>query len=259
MTGRRSFTLLEVLAALGLGVILLGAVFGYLYDLLSTRDRALDMAARQRAVIMLIERLESDLMTCIVGDAKVGAGVQGDETGVRVLTRGVPVSLAERGADDPAVFGDLQRAEYRFDARLGEIQARREPIGAGPGPATEFSGLGGWIAKVRFRYHDGSAWRESFDSLSAGRLPVAIEVGVWFDPWPEDLLAADMRPGETGDGTFAERLTFDELAGFDEEAVAATTDLEGLEEPEPDRVRVITIPDAAAGEATDDDVERLEP
>src|SRR3712207_4257138 len=99
---RRAFTLAEVLVAIAILLALVGTMFGFLFDLLSSRQRALEATSQQRAASALIDRLEADLFTCLVGDRRHGAGVAGEGERVRVLSRGVAASLAERGPDDPS-------------------------------------------------------------------------------------------------------------------------------------------------------------
>ncbi|MHC4990737.1 MAG: prepilin-type N-terminal cleavage/methylation domain-containing protein, partial [Planctomycetota bacterium] len=168
---RRGFSLLEVLIAIGLVIVLLGAMFAFMFDTLAARARALEHAGWQRAATTLIERVELDLMSCVVGDRVNGAGIDGDNTSLRILTRGVAAHLAAAGPGDPAVFGDLQQVEYRFEEDTGRLEARRMPAGARAGGNTPFAPLGGAVYKVRFRYHDSSGWRDSFDSLLQGELP----------------------------------------------------------------------------------------
>jgi hypothetical protein len=196
----------------------------------------------QRAALTLIDRAELDLTSCVVGDRVYGAGVEGDNDSLRILTRGVAAHLAGLGADDPAVFGDLQEVEYRFDESAGLIQARRVTAGDRGAGDVDFAPLGGAVYKVRFRYHDASGWRDSFDSLAHDGLPAAVEIAVWFHPWPGEQRED---PDEL-DFEMPERLTFDETAGFDEAAFARESDLEFFDEPKPDRIRVIVIPDATA-------------
>ncbi len=235
----RGFTLLEVLIATGLILALFGSMFTFLFDLLSARERALDHAAKQLAATTLIERVEADLMSCLVGDDVRGAGIEGNSTHLKILTRSVAGSLARRGGNDPAVFGDLQSAEYRFDDPSGHIEIARGPNPDPTETAGTFTAVGGPVFLVRFRYHDGSGWRESFDSLAADRLPVAVEVAVWFDPWP-----GVRRPPDLGDSAQRpERLTFDADDAFDERAFARDSDLELFDEPMPDRIRVIAVLD----------------
>ncbi|MHC4217414.1 MAG: type II secretion system protein GspJ [Planctomycetota bacterium] len=239
---RRAFSLLEVLVAIGLVILLFGSMFTFMYDTLSARGRALEHAGRQLAAVTLIERAELDLMSCIVGDRVYGAGVEGDNTSLRTLTRGLATHLAGRGTGDPVVFGDLQQVEYRFEEDRGRIEARRRPAGVRGPDRTPFAPLGGTVYKVRFRYHDGSVWRDSYDSMAEGRLPEAVEIAVWFHPWP-----GEQRPEEEDPALeIPERLTFDATAGFDEAAYARESDLELFDEPEPDRIRVIVVPDASA-------------
>ncbi|MHC4304305.1 MAG: type II secretion system protein [Planctomycetota bacterium] len=199
---RRAFSLLEVLVAIGLVIALFGSMFAFMFDTLSARRRALGHAGKQRAATTLIERAELDLMSCVVGDRVNGAGVDGDK----------------------------------------QIEARRLPAGARGTDGTPFAPLGGSVYKVRFRYHDSTAWRDSFDSLLQGTLPAAVEIAVWFHPWP-----GDERPEvPESEAEIPGRLTFDATAGFDEAEFARESDLELFDEPEPDRIRVIVIPDASA-------------
>jgi hypothetical protein len=87
--------------------------------------------------------------------------------------------------------------------------------------------LGGPVGDVRFRYHDGRGWRDRYDSLSADRLPMAIEIAVWFDV-PEDSEAG-------GDEPFAS----DEL---DLEQADDAPEDDAREHRLPDRLRVIIVP-----------------
>ncbi len=231
---RRGFTLLEVLVAIALMSMLLGSLFAFLHDLLQSRSRALEYTARQLAAATLIGRVEAELASCLVGDDTSGPGIKGDEADLSILSRGVAVHLAEDGLES-GVLGDLQQSEYRFVDEAGEIEVRRMTPGARPAPA--FVSIGP-VHRLRFRYHDGTGWSDSFDSLAAGRLPEAVEVAVWYHPWTgEQEIAADLP---------AERLTFDTTGGFDDAAYARQSDVELFDEPRPDRFRVIVIPDASS-------------
>jgi type II secretory pathway component PulJ len=237
-------TLIEVLVCIGLVGALLGSMFAFFFDMLASRRRALDHAARQLAASLLIERLENDLTSCIVGDGASGPGVEGDATRIQVHSRSVAAHLAEKGLMDPQVLGDLQAAEYRFN-QAGLIEARRLTPSDTTSPGSDFSALGP-TGKLRIRYHDGKQWRDSFDSLKAGALPVAVEVALWLYALPGETPSA--QPEST-------RLTFDDTKGFDQAQSAWDSDRETwsprfpssetLDEPLPDRIRVIPVPDAA--------------
>ncbi len=237
------FTLLEVLIAISLMLALLGSMFTFTFNMLSTRARALEYSQKQLAATTLIERIESDLMTCLVGDRRTGAGVKGDESSLQILSRAVAASIALNGTSDPAVLGDLQQSLYRFSKQTGMIEASRGPVTGSNLPSKQYQPVGGSVFKVRFRFHDGNAWLDSFDSNSTGKLPVAVEIAVWFRPWPGEEM-----PSEEDDFIEDDRLTFDEIYKFDESEYAEISDLDLLSEPKPDRIRVIFIPDAGVDE-----------
>ncbi len=247
---RPAFSLIEVLIAIALVTALLGMMFGFLYDMLSSRRQALEYSARQLAASTLIEQVERDLMSCVVGGGSWGSGVEGDNGRLRILSRGVAISLAPRGPRDPAVLGDLQESEYRFNEQTRQIEARRAPVGVRQPTDTSFVGVGGPVYKVRFRYHDGSAWRDTYDSVAEDRLPTAVEIAVWFEPWPGET--PPQRPSEADSPDEPPRLTFDADAGFDEQAYAVASDLDLRDQPKPARIRVIIVPDAAPDEPADE-------
>jgi prepilin-type N-terminal cleavage/methylation domain-containing protein len=233
---RRAFTLLEVLVSIALISGLIVTLLTFHFDLLRTRRRLADESARQLAASTLIERLERDLTTGLAGDRAGGAGVAGDETTIAVLTRAVPAFEAWRGPDAAEAFADLERAEYRFRAGAGVLEARRAVIAANGAAPGAFHEIGASIHRVRFRYHDGSAWRSSFDTLGAGALPAAVEVAVWFEPGPDETPRVE-----------------DEAAGLPapEDEFASPDELLPLDDaplPPPDRIRVVVIPDADAEE-----------
>ena len=252
---RYGFTLLEVLIVIGLVSALLGSMFTFMFNMLSSRDRALQYSAQQLAATTLIERVSADLMTCVVGDAVTGSGVEGDPQRLRIGTRSVAASLAERGTGDPAVFGDLQITEYTFHESQQQIKASRRFPQSHTNDRTTEAPVGGSVYKVRFRYHDGTSWLDSFDSRSYGRLPLAIEIAIWFEPWPGEEPVSQDEPDDQLGGS--DRLTFDAVDTFDEREFAERSDMDLYSEPKPDRIRVIVIPDAAAGDDPADGVEML--
>lgn len=251
---RRAMTLLQLLVALSLAIVLLGAIFLFLGDLIDSRERARVRSAREDAIAALFERLEGDLATAIAGDRSLGAGIKGDATSLSVLTRGVlPDPRAPRRG-----LGDLQRHEFRHDrAAQSIVGTRSAPRGGAGAAAAETIVFDGVVARVRFRYHDGQRWLDAFDSVAAGGLPAAVEVAVWFE-----LPPAGSNDG-LGDGGAQEVL---DEAPSDQDMLRDTDSAREPEErddpalPRPDRLRVITVPDggvpvAARGEQSDGGVQ----
>ena len=134
----------------------------------------------------------------------------------------------------------MQASEYQFDS--GVFKARRWNIG---GSTPELETVCDHVEAVRVRYFDGKEWKASFDSLSAGALPVAVEVAVWFGTPKKDENAAGpaARPAKSG-GTKGAKTEPD--ATSDEGAPAKQDAAAALPSREPDRLRVIVVPDGPA-------------
>ena len=125
---------------------------------------------------------------------------------------------------------------FHPQARTGQEETNAE--------VTAFAPLGGSIAHVRFRYLDDRQWRNDYDSLGRDRLPTAIEVAVWFNPWPSDEVNnAGASANERGplDDEPATQPAFD-----DEHDPDVNAEIDAAKPPPPDRVRVIVIPDGGA-------------
>ncbi len=242
----RGFSLFEVLVSIGVILALATALGAFVGDVARSRER-LDLAmARQRAADAAIESLERALATTVVEDAILGAGVRGAADRLAVVARGVPAwRLGSAPAARRRSLEDRERVSLvGGDSVLGESIIRR-------GEGSE-AREGRVPATLRFRYHDGDAWRSEFDSVREGRLPVAIEVSLW---WRRDGDAADEAAAnfdllaearDPGDDPVED---VDDAFDGDRRGVAASLDVarEDLGGPlrAPDRVRVIAVPDAA--------------
>lgn len=224
-----------------------GAVFAFLFNLGRQRDGIEGASGALRGASAFLEGLEGDALGVIAGGAGIGAGVAGDETSLRLLTRGVALPAPGRGTG--GLDRDLQAVEYRFSASDGVLTARRwDP--AGPG-ASGLSGedapsvLATGVARLRLRYFDGTRWLGSFDSMRHGGLPVAIEVAVWFGVAGEAgatgaSVGTELDPrGEEAFIGFPDDLPEEDEfdPGFEAEGFGA----ELL--PPPDRVRIVMVPD----------------
>lgn len=238
---RGAFTLIEVLVAIALILALVGTMYAFLHDMLSARRRVIEHVWQETAASALIKQLDVDLQTCIVGDSVHGSGVQGDATRLRILSRGVAAHLAGRGVDDPDVFSDLQLAEYRFNAANQRIEGRRGPAQATGPSAPPLAPLEGQVSRVRFRYHDGRQWQVQFDSRVSNRLPIAVEVAVWY----QDHSSASAQNASADHEDSVDDSASDESSPDADDAFlepAAPEDEASV--PPPDRIRIILIPDA---------------
>lgn len=250
----RGFTLMETLVALGLLLVLVGAVFAFGMNLTASRDRLNSHMRRSQAVRVFLDRLEQDLHTAIASDAGQGAGIVGDEKSIRLLSRSVGAMGQTQGI--ASAMGDLRRSEYRWDNGGKTLQASRGAPDAGAAWNTIADDLG----YVQWRFHDGKSWVTNFDSGASKRLPVAVEVAIWYvSPESEEERAAAetlaaQEPAPDGlanpDSTDEFGSPFGSRGSADEmDDAAGSNAIENADEahrdwPKPDRVRLIIIPDA---------------
>lgn len=249
-----AFSLLEMLVAIALLAVLLSAVYAFTWNLFDRETRTLDEAAKSQAATMLFDRLEADLMSAvaIAGD---GVGLDGERERLTIAHRSVLPGSRN------APHADLQTTSIRFDARARRVSITRDDSSSGagtpPGAGPESGRIPVPVRALRLRYHNGKRWSERFSSGNG--LPVAVELAVWFGR-PDD--PADSNPGF---GT-AQPFGAGDAPGLDPRAPSGSggfgvsgSDPIGsgsleAEEPEdlgqPDRVRIITIPDAVVPRGT---------
>jgi len=185
---RPAFTLFEVLVAIALLGILATSVVTFVWRIVESRERLARSADAIIGTTMVLERIETDLLTSLAGQGETG--IQGTADTLLIRSRSVTMILA---SDQPP---DMQGTEYRLVA--GAIEARRW---SGEAAAGTFETMATGIERIRFRFHDGEEWQDSFDSARAGGLPVAIEVAVWLGDGMPPLLtppaADEPQPDET--------------------------------------------------------------
>ncbi|RMH11005.1 MAG: prepilin-type N-terminal cleavage/methylation domain-containing protein [Planctomycetota bacterium] len=229
---RRGFSLLEVMLAIGIVLVLSGVIYAFLFDLMDARERIVRYSDRSRVGIGMMETIERDLMTTLAGSSRFGAGIKGGSTWLTLLSRSVTLPIE---TDSQTVLGDLQGVKFEWQPGRGELRASRWDVLSGETALSEV--ISEEIEHLQIRYYDGRAWRGTFDSSTTGRLPVALEVAVWF--------GTPRRPAPSA-GSF-ESVGFRDEPGFNEAFDPGswereTTDVQ-LPTREPDRVRVMVIPD----------------
>lgn len=240
MKRRPAMTLVEVLAALAILVVLSAGVVGFFFGVSARRDELARLAAQQRDTAALFDRLESALMGAVALAPDGSAGIRGDERSITIVTRLVTPALGGK-----ATVADAATLAFEFEESLATCDCTLTPLIAGADPLTE--PILRHVERLRFRYLRGRDWSSSFDSLSAGGLPAAVEVSLWLEP----RAGASELPGEPRAPA--------EQAGFDAPLPAADDPFSlgapGMPpEPEdtpwiprePDHVRILVVPDAPA-------------
>lgn len=240
---RRALTLLEVVIGIALLAMLLGALFLFFADLVSTRESAVRIQERDAGISAAFELLEESLIAAMASHPQHGPGLRGDERSIELLAWTVPPLSAGAAAGR----GMPERRVLR--AADGVLLAWRGRADGHPAPREMARGVG----FTRFRFHDGRAWRRDIDSARDGGLPRLVEVAIWFDD-PRDPARIERDDDAEGmdadlpDGGAAVPDPADDSAAFSA-AFSATDDPERFGDsdfglPRPDRLRVFVIPDA---------------
>ncbi len=231
------FTLLETLLAIGLIGAILAVAISLLGDVSAARDR-IERRLRQAegatlAIDLLADRVATATLTAVDGSV----GLVGDASSLRVTGGGVSsIRLAPSVRRSPL----LDRSTLELAWRDGGLALRDD--------GAAWSLVAPDLVAIRFRFHDGEDWRETWDGGRDG-LPTAIEIAIWETPWPEGLT-----PPWMPEPAFDEEAPFDDV--FDDEFDAFDLgDLDALETfstslpaaedeiPEPDRHRIVAILD----------------
>jgi hypothetical protein len=189
---RRAFTLVEALLAIALFVALAGAVFGFVWTLLDRRGAIDEASRRDHAIAFAVSRLEDALATTYVADSTGQAGLQGTHDALTVRGRGVYLTQTR-----PEAVTESGGSELRFEPGAGALSGRSLGV-----PGSVLERLSAGFEVVRFRYHDGVAWRETFDSAAEKKLPVAVEVSFWLgsaSPAAEPVDGLVPEPPEPGE------------------------------------------------------------
>ncbi len=197
---RAGFTLIEILIALAMVAIILGAVYGTYASARQSVHRCRGAhAAQQQARILLatmarelrcahvrpreaepVEDDAEDSAPAVSGMEVVGPEdlpvrfTSGSGEILRVLTAG-----AARGpGDSPA---GLSWVAYRLDGSAGTLHRLQYPAALGEEPPPWRAGwvpVAREIESVEFEYYDGEEWLAEWSPLGGADLPVAVRISV---------------------------------------------------------------------------------
>ncbi len=224
----RGFTVLEMLLAIALLMALLGVSARLLGDLGDAKIRTEETLRVVGGTSRFFDLLQARLDTATATDGEGRPGVFGDETSISVSgSRVLATRLVESASGHPL----QDRAVFEARIQEGVLEVRED--------GGSWSPIVSDLVAIRFRYHDGNEWLGEWDGDRG--LPRGVEVQVWTSPWPPGMTPAW---GPSSDDAFIEDqrdVLFDEtdLRSFEETAV------DPGEAPAPDRVRVLSILDAA--------------
>ena len=235
----RGFTILEVMLSLAILIALLTVMSTVVGGVAMSRQRTSERTARDQGVTAAFELLAAALDTCVANDGRGGGGVRGDLLELQLVASRVPARRLEGNSSTGSPLADRDAIEFMLDGRdlvLRDVGESRQSV------------LVEDVVAIRFRYHDGDAWLEQWNSSVSG-LPRAVELAVWTGAWPEGDVPAWMPEEEwEEDSMFEEEMLEDLLAAEPEDLfeeadpfgnIAIMADDPLL--PEPDRKCVIAV------------------
>ncbi len=167
-TRSNAMTLLEVLLAISIATMLLGAIGKFAFDMAAARSRLAVEATRASCAEAIFTALDRAMETAVVEDAEQSSGIVGSESSLCV--RSNALQLPTPGVGSERAPG-CTATQVRF-------VGGRVTLDLGRG-ATE---LDAPVRAFRLRYLLRDGWRDAFDSRVDGGFPVAIEASLWFAP-----------------------------------------------------------------------------
>ncbi len=228
MRARHGFTLIETVIAIALVLALAGSISAFAWNLAIRRTALLEAATELDNGARVFDAVERAVSTSIAS-AGGETGIRGTSDSLTVRYRGSALSAS----GDSSVWDNL-RLQLTHRAARAELT-----LALGSGSSRDTVTLDR-VSRVRLRYRDAQGWSSSFDSAQGG-LPQAIEMAIWFGEPDLEESAFDLEAdGDQGSG-------FDDALGAGRMADAPFDDIGfSLSVREPDRVRVIVIPDGAS-------------
>ena len=205
MRARSGFTLLELMAALGLGLVVLAAAYHLMFQTIFAAAEGEKVVVESQLARSLLNLMAADLRGALPGEGDQQANFSGTANRVSLCTARV---RAQTGAGDLPAFhsADIVTVTYSTSgggegtaAAVKLVREQRPAVQEGAS-ADELDApdagapvdpirrvLADTLAGVGLRYSDGGAWREDWDSRRDGGPPKAVEIVLAFvDATPAD-------------------------------------------------------------------------
>lgn len=215
---RAAYTLLEVLLAIGIGLLLIAALYVALDVQMRYMQAGRNAVAEAQLARGLLARVGADIrghlarlpsvsslasqvsnvqasgtdtsaVTSSVGTNQFNYGVQGDETQLVLFVSGV-TRFGRADLDSQYGVSDLRRIVYTLIPGTGLVRLESRVFSTDPSdmPDAVPDVLAPEVLALQFRYYDGASgsWLTSWDGSASGP-PLAIEINVGLQP-PVDLI-----------------------------------------------------------------------
>ncbi|MSR41366.1 MAG: type II secretion system protein [Phycisphaerales bacterium] len=168
----RAMTLLEVLLAISIATMLLGAIGKFAWDIGIARTKLSERATEASCAEAVFSAIERAMETAVVEDDHHASGIVGSESSLRVRSSALSAPMQGQQDAAPSEFASMhvQCVNGRIALDLGRGAAQLDA------PVRAF--------RIRYLLRDG--WKDAFDARTDGGFPVAIEASIWFEKQGSD-------------------------------------------------------------------------
>jgi general secretion pathway protein J len=190
-----AFTLIEVLIAVSIFAIVLGAINTVFYSALKLRNKTSELLDKSVPVEQAITIIERDLRNLVPPNGPLSGQLQSAPP----LTNAIPGAVgpvfycASANIDDVNPWPEVQKVSYVITPSTNRLAGNDlfrvvdrnllAPIPEQPDSQWLMSG----VQQIAFQYYDGTAWQDSWDStLQEPKLPKAIKLQIQFVPEDSD-------------------------------------------------------------------------
>ncbi|HEY3861109.1 MAG TPA: GspJ family type II secretion system protein [Verrucomicrobiae bacterium] len=199
--GWRAFTLIELLLAVSIMVILVGAISGTFFAALHLRNSTVNSIQATLPVEQALDVIQNDLANVICStntNSTFLAPLQTDNTTNNLPNQIGPSFYTSGGElDGMAPFGCMQKVDYllatptngyRGPGRdlIRAVTRNMLPISQPAQPDEQHTLLEG-VQSLNFTYYDGTQWEQVWDTTQQTNLPQAIKVQIQMAQGPGTL------------------------------------------------------------------------
>jgi type II secretion system protein J len=186
-SGLCAFTLLELLIAVSIFAIVLGAINAVFYSALRLRNRSAAMMDKAVPIEHAISIIKRDLANLVPPGSMLAGPLQSTPTSSNTMAGATgPIFYCSDGVvDEASPWAEIQKVSYALAESTNRFQGKdlvrlidRNLLAAAPeGPWRQLllSGVQG----IAFAFYDGSQWRDYWDSTTEDpKLPRGIRVRI---------------------------------------------------------------------------------
>ena len=198
------FTLIEVLIAVAIFAVVLGAINTVFFSALKLRNKTSELLDKSLPLEQAVTIIERDLRSIVPPDGPMGGQLQTLSTTNSMAGMNGPVFYCASGiVDETSPWSEVQKVSYmlaestnRFGGRdLLRVTSRNILAAVQEEPMTQW--LLGGVDQITFTYFDGTTWMDTWDSTTQDpKLPKAIKVQIQRTPEQTERMNPALNPIE---------------------------------------------------------------